>query len=82
MKCEICNKPAEIDFNCWLPSFGFMVSGIVCISCISAEEHDLAVAVKLIALRAKARNIPTPVTPDVLEKLAQPEGEPNGQRTG
>lgn len=72
MNCELCGKPAEIDFNALLPSFGLMVRGSVCLKCMSEAEDDMQVAVTLIQKRAPQRGIALPCDVDQLKKLADP----------
>lgn len=68
--CELCGKEADIDFNCWLPSFEIMVTGDVCLDCMGQEDHDLKIAVALVKKRAEIRKIALPVDEAGLAKLA------------
>jgi hypothetical protein len=73
MTCEFCGKAAEMDFNAFLPSFGIMVRGNVCMACWSQSDDDLAVAAALFKKRAEVRGIPLPVRNwATLAQLAEP----------
>jgi len=70
--CELCGKPAELDFNCWLPSFGLMVVGDVCLACMGAADGDMQIAVALVKKRAIDRGVALPVKDaEMFAKLAE-----------
>lgn len=50
--CEICEKnKGDMVFNCYMPSFGAMVQGFVCMPCYGEAESDMHIAVDIVGKR-------------------------------
>jgi hypothetical protein len=69
MKCELCGAEAQMDFNCWMPSFGEMVEGDICFDCFTSAPIDMELAVALIKRRAENKHIEMPMESSIVVTL-------------
>lgn len=68
--CELCTiRSVEMEFNAFMPTFGLMVRGNICMKCFGEAEHDMQIAAKLVGKRMNKRGIQTPLEMQELVKL-------------
>ena len=72
--CEVCGTDkVEMSFNCWMPSFGRMVTADICMDCFERADSDIELAVDIVKKRAEKKKIPLPMNEETLVTLFEKE---------
>ena len=69
IKCELCGKQSQLDFNCLLP-IG-MLSADICFDCMEGAESDVEVCIKILEHRIRSKGWVPPVEAKLIMSILQ-----------